>query len=140
MQTSRVRLETSMPTNDGEQDSRMVASLPCGCELGRSEVTGTFIRLFGLREHGDRRSSFATTSTVASGGDRSVGRRRTAGFSLRFEACRAACGIEPCFVTFGNIQGAKGAKEIQCCCTQCGASDCIIVWHSDSLFFRALRG
>jgi len=37
-----------------------------------------------------------------------------------------------------NREGAKGAKEIQSSCTQWVASDWIIVWHSDSLFLRAL--
>jgi len=38
-----------------------------------------------------------------------------------------------------NREGAKGAKEIQCSCTQCVASDRLIVWLSDSLFLRTLR-
>jgi len=37
-----------------------------------------------------------------------------------------------------TAKGAKGAKEIQSSCMQWVASDRIIVWHSDSLFLRAL--
>src|SRR5215469_12801687 len=106
MKMSSDFLETSMPTTGNEEGSCcVIASLPCGCEL--LPVTGTFIRLFGLAMRGEQRSSSAATSTGASGRRRSVVRRRFAGFSLRFEARKAARSIEPESDIFGNIQGVE---------------------------------
>src|ERR1700742_4789773 len=118
-------LETSMPTT-GEDGSRCVesccvescvmASLPCGCELGLR--AGPFNRLFGLAMRGERRSRFVATSTVtileASWHDRSVIRRRFAGLSLRFDAREAESNIESEMHTFGNIQGTKTRRATGC--------------------------
>src|SRR5215831_18074417 len=107
MKMSSFFLETSMPTKGWKEGSCcMVASLPCGCELGRQFV-GPFNRLFGLARHGERRSSSVTASTRASRHDRSAVRRRDAGFSLRFEARVAACDIKHCFDMVGNIQATE---------------------------------
>jgi hypothetical protein len=85
----------------------MVASLPCGFELRRE---GAFNRLFGLGTLDRRRSRFAT-ALLAPWHDRSVGGRRFAGFSLRFEACEATCWIGHDFTVFLNIQGAKTRRK-----------------------------
>src|SRR6185295_15613618 len=112
MKMSSDFLETSMPTTGKEVGSCCVmASLPCGCELDLG--AGPFNRLFGLAMAGERRSSSVTTSTRASGHRRSGVRRRFAGFSLRFEACEAACSIEPEMDMVGNIQGTE-STEHQC--------------------------
>ena len=93
----------------------MVASLPCGFELG---VLGPFNRLFGLAMQDERRSGSATTSTRASGRRRSAVRRRFAGrgfgrgFAPSFAPAReATCSIEPLLGMFGNIQGARRYAE-----------------------------
>src|SRR5688500_14402166 len=83
----------------------MVAPLPCGCELRRRG--DAFDRLFGLVARGGRRSRSVTASTRAPGHRRSAVRRRVAGFSLRFEARDAACGIEPGVKALSNIQGTE---------------------------------
>src|SRR5439155_3413200 len=60
---------------------------------------------------GGRRSGSVTGSTRAPRHWRSAVRRRFAGFSLRFEAREAACGIGPSLGTFGNIQGTETRRR-----------------------------